>query len=117
MIYLIHFDKPVGRTQHYLGVCRDDRLQLRLTEHARGYGAVLTSQAIKRGAKLWLARTFPGSSRELEATMKRHGHYRLMCPLCCPLFANLRKTCFEIDPKRPDEPPAAAILDWDPRRR
>lgn len=112
MIYLIHFDKPVRSAKHYLGFCRDDRLDARMLEHARGEASHLTRAAVNNGTKLWLARTFEGGNRDLERTMKRHGHFKLMCPLCCPLFERLKVSCYEIDAKRQPVPPRYAVLDW-----
>lgn len=115
MIYLLHFEPPIGKASHYLGVCREDRLTQRLREHALGNGARLIAYAIKHGRKVWLARTFPGGNHALETTMKRHGNFRLMCPLCCPLLERLKAAAFEIDASRPEQPPARAVLDWRPQ--
>lgn len=112
MIYLIHFEPPIGRTNHYLGVTREDRLPERLREHALGNGATLIRVAVKTGRRLWLARTFPGAGPELEQTMKRHGHFKMMCPLCCPIFAALKSKVYEIDTTRPEQPPVCAVLEW-----
>lgn len=116
MIYLLHFDPPVKRAKHYLGYCADERLQLRLIEHARGDGASLTRAAIKQGSKLYLARTLPGKSYEVERAMKVHGDFKRLCPLCCPMFAKLASEVYEIDPKRPEQPPPHAVLDWKPEK-
>lgn len=112
MIYLLHFDPPIGRTSHYLGCCKEDRLQARLREHALGEGARLIAYAVKHGRRLWLARTFPGAGFEMEAVLKRHGRFRLMCPLCCPMFSRLKLPIYEIDTARPEQPPQRAVLDW-----
>lgn len=116
MIYLIHIDPPIGRSRHYLGWCNDTRLKDRLREHARGHGATLTREAVRRKSKLWLTRTFPDGNVMLERAMKTRGDYRRLCPLCCPMFAHLKNGAYEIDANRPEQPPARAILDWRPRQ-
>lgn len=111
-VYLIHIHPPVGRASHYLGLCKDDRLEARLHEHALGGGAALTREAIKRGSKLYLARTWEGADHVAERSMKTHKGFAAACPLCCPLLKNLRGATYEIDTSRPDQPPPRAVLDW-----
>jgi len=113
VIYLIHFDKPIGKARHYLGTCNDNRLEARLIEHARGHGARLTKAVADRGIPMWLARVFPELSFEQEKRIKRDVSFKNLCPLCCPMLERLKSQATLIDPKRPDAPPARAI--WDAR--
>lgn len=114
MIYLLHFDPPVGKSKHYLGYCADDRLAERMREHALGSGATLTAEAVKRGCSIYLARTYPGGSRSLERLMKNGPALKRSCPLCCPMFASLKQQVYQLDTTRPDQPPPRAVLDWRP---
>lgn len=112
MIYLLHFDQPVGTARHYLGTCLDDRLDQRLLEHARGNGANLVRVAMKRGIKVRLARTIPNQHSAVERQLKNAGHMKKLCPLCCPMLAHFKAEAYVLDPKRGEQPPARAILDW-----
>jgi hypothetical protein len=112
MIYLIHFEPVVSNKSHYLGVCAEDRLQKRLREHALGNGARLTSRAVAQGAVMYLARVFPNMSFEEEKILKRRSHFKMYCPLCCPLLASGDYQPNIIDQSRPDQPPQRAIWDW-----
>lgn len=111
MIYLIHFERKVGKAQHYLGYCEDARLGARMREHVRGTAAALTREATKRGIGLLLARTFPGGSLDEEAIHKRHGRFHLMCPLCCPMLMHLQPLVYRLRDDREAAPDPVALLD------
>lgn len=114
MIYLLHFDPPVGKSRHYLGSCKDDRLDQRMREHALGTGATLTREAVKRGARIYLARTLPGLDHRVEKNLKTRADFKRMCPLCCPVLAHLAHSYEPINTGRPEQPPPRAVLDWRP---
>ena len=89
MVYLLHFDRPLGHAKHYTGSTTRS-VEERVAEHVAGRGANLTAKAIAAGITLTLARTWPGG-RETEARMKyrntvaRTGVKRGMsryCPTC-----------------------------------
>jgi len=113
VLYLLHFDQPLGNAKHYLGVTGEDRLRERLKEHAEGRGAALTRAVFKRGIKVYLARVFPELGYEQEKRMKANISFKNVCPLCCPLLEGMRAEYFEVSPARPDQPPERAI--WDNR--
>jgi len=113
VLYLLHFDQPLGNAKHYLGATSEDRLQQRLREHAEGRGASLTRAVFKRGIKVYLARVFPEMSFEHEKRMKKNISFKNVCPLCCPLLEQLKADAFEVSPARPHQPPERAI--WDNR--
>lgn len=112
MLYLLHFEPPVGRAQHYLGFTTPEGFKDRMTRHARGQGATLTRKAVEKGCKIYLARTFPDYDKSVERKLKQAGHMKQQCPLCCPILAKLREAAYEIDPKRPDQPPIRPVLAW-----
>ena len=83
MVYLLHFERAVsGTARHYLGYCRNDRLDKRLAEHRRG-GCGMTRRAARLGISWELARTWPGD-RKTEAQLKRAGKFKFKdhCPIC-----------------------------------
>jgi len=115
MLYLLHFERPLSKAQHYLGWCREDRLSERLTEHARQKGAALTRAVVQRGIPIYLARVFPELGNVQEQKIKRASHFKNLCPLCCPLFEKLKGDHVLVNPPRPATPPQRAIWDWRPR--
>ena len=78
-IYLLHFDRPYRHAGHYTGWTTN--LDLRLTEHACGYGARLLAVCIQAGISWQLARTWTGT-RHHERALKRQGGASRRCPLC-----------------------------------
>lgn len=120
MIYLLHFDTPLAHAQHYLGTCREDRLDARLLEHARGTGAKIVAAAIRAGITVRLARTIPDVHHAVERDLKRRTAMKKLCPICCPVLAHLKSEGTVLDPRRVDGPPVRAVLDWrviDPQRK
>ena len=115
VLYLLHFERKIAHAQHYLGCCREDRLETRLTEHARGHGAKLVAHAVRTENPIYLARVFPELGFESEKAVKRNSHFKNLCPVCCPLLEPLKDTVKLIDPARPLQPPQRAIWDWRPR--
>lgn len=81
-IYLLHFDKPVSRCRHYLGLTGVNNLNARLARHARGRGANLTRRAVEAGIGFTCVRTWPANLASSERRLKKAGHYNKLCPLC-----------------------------------
>jgi hypothetical protein len=86
VVYLIHFDRPLGdldnprgQARHYLGYTED--LETRMNQHARGNGARLMEVVTERGIPWRLAATWPGD-RALEKQMKRQHNSPRFCPIC-----------------------------------
>lgn len=113
MLYLLHFEKPVSGKSHYLGYTQDGRLEARLSEHMNQRGARLTARAVKANVSIYLARVFDGLTTHEEARVKAASHFKNLCPLCCPLFEQLKHDVRLIREARPDQVPARAI--WDAR--
>lgn len=80
--YLLHFEAPVGRAQHYLGSTFESHLAKRLRSHGKGRGARLTRAAIEGGSRLALAALWAVPSREEEMRLKRSGHIKKRCAIC-----------------------------------
>jgi len=84
MVYLLHFDKPVGgRAWHYIGWCKDGQGELdrRLAVHRAGNGARILAAAIEQGVTWAIAATYQGD-RKLERQLKNRKHASRFCPMC-----------------------------------
>jgi hypothetical protein len=86
VIYLIHFDRPIGDLRnprgfasHYTGWTLD--LPARLVDHAQGRGARLLEVVGERGIGWQLARIWTGT-RTRERSLKRSGGAARRCPVC-----------------------------------
>lgn len=82
VVYLLHFDRPIGKARHYIGITRVDRFEKRLREHANGRGSRLTSAAIKRGVRLYLAHLWSSCDPNLERRIKRRAPAKHYCSYC-----------------------------------
>ncbi len=81
VIYLLHFDMPLGHAQHYMGWTAD--LDTRLVRHASGHSAVLTEVFRSKRIGFTLARCWRGT-RDAERRLKRRHNGRRLCPICSP---------------------------------
>lgn len=81
-VYLLHFDKKIGRQQHYMGSCEQSRLDTRMREHQTGNGANLTKRAVERGSGFVLSGLWVVEDRSQEKKMKRRGHFHSTCIQC-----------------------------------
>ncbi len=86
MIYLIHFDRPLGNLEnvrgtarHYLGYARniDDRVE----RHRDGQGSFLMKAVVAAKIGWSVVRTWPGD-RAAEKQLKRLHNSRKLCPVC-----------------------------------
>jgi predicted GIY-YIG superfamily endonuclease len=77
--YLLHFDRPIYRAQHYLGWATD--IAKRVAKHRRGRGARLVAQALSAGIEVDLVRVWPEADQAKERTLKRTGP-KTYCPRC-----------------------------------
>lgn len=90
IIYLLHFDEPIGDTSrprmhasHYLGWAKDGKLADRLERHARGEGASITRYAVEHGIG-WTVTMLRDGTRDDERRLKRNGHHDRQCSVCHP---------------------------------
>ena len=86
LVYLLHFDRPIGDTSnprgfaaHYTGWTLD--LPGRLQDHAAGRGARLMEVVTDAGIGWQLARIWPGT-RARERSLKGSGGAARRCPVC-----------------------------------
>ncbi len=86
LIYLAHFDRPIGDTTnprgfalHYTGWTLN--LPIRLGEHAAGRGARLMQVVAEQGIGWQVTRLWVGT-RSRERSLKRQGGAARRCPLC-----------------------------------
>lgn len=87
MIYLLHFDAPLGNerhsARHYLGFVEGDESAAlaRLDEHRAGWGAKITAAANRAGIRYDIARLMPGD-RKRERQIKNTHKLSAYCPVC-----------------------------------
>lgn len=82
-VYLLHFEKPIGHSQHYLGFT-SRRVVDRVQEHIDGTGAALPREATKRSIDPECVRIWEDATSQLERDLKRRKNNRGLCPLCRP---------------------------------
>lgn len=79
-VYLLHFERPFGHAQHYIGFSRD--VDDRLEEQLRGNGARLVRHVIAAGIPIVLAKEWPNVDQVFEYRLKNRGGARRCCPIC-----------------------------------
>ena len=79
IIYLLHFDRPYYRAQHYMGITTN--LPARLTDHQKGNGARLMAAITQAGIGFQVVQTWEGD-RTMERHLKRQKHHWRHCPVC-----------------------------------
>jgi hypothetical protein len=106
VIYLIHFDRPIGDLRnprgfasHYTGWTLD--LPARLVDHAQGRGARLMEVVGELGIGWQLARIWTGT-RTRERSLKRSGGAARRCPVC-------QLAALGLQPPRPVDPLAVEL--------
>jgi hypothetical protein len=106
VIYLVHFDQPIGDlanprgfASHYTGWTLD--LPARLVDHAAGRGARLMQVVGEQQIGWQLARIWTGT-RTRERSLKRSGGAARRCPVC-------RLTALGLQPPRPLDPLALEL--------
>lgn len=81
-IYLLHFDRPMGRIKHYLGITRAASLGRRAHDHQGTNASQVTARAARAGIGFTLAKTIPAESHSDERRLKKAGHFDKWCPIC-----------------------------------
>lgn len=85
-VYLIHLDRPIRHSRHYLGYCANETLEQRLHRHKTNNGAVLLREANNRGITYNVIRTWNSldwkSARTLERKLKSWHNSPRLCPIC-----------------------------------
>ena len=77
--YLLHFERPIYRAQHYLGW--SNNIDKRVAQHSRGKGARLVAQALAAGIRVDLVRVWTDVDKARERSLKRSGP-KGYCPTC-----------------------------------
>jgi hypothetical protein len=102
VIYLIHFDQPIGDLRnprgfasHYTGWTLD--LPVRLVDHAAGRGARLMQVVGEQGIGWQLARIWTGT-RTRERSLKQSGGAARRCPVCQLTRRGLAPLARPVDP-------------------
>jgi len=81
MVYLIHFDKPFGHAQHYIGYT--DNLKRRMHDHELGTrGAKLLKAVREAGINFRVVRTWPDGDRTFERKLHNWKKSSCLCPVC-----------------------------------
>lgn len=110
--YVLHFDRPKGRAQHYIGSCKADRLGQRMIEHRRGLGSAFTRAFFGEGIGATLAALEEGDDRSAELRLKSVRPRRRACPICMkgePIFPIQR---LEPLPQREPLRTDTGLLNW-----
>ncbi len=91
MVYLLHFDRPIGNpnvrhgtAQHYIGFTTqtiEQRARDHRYHHKKGAAALMRA-ALDKGIGWTWARTWPDGDRELEKKLKAYKCARKLCPVC-----------------------------------
>lgn len=90
--YALHFEKPIGKSQHYTGSVKSPLILRRLRDHQMGNGAKLVKEAAKRGIGFWLTKMQPIGNRSGEETLKAARWAARKCPICDSPFGDPDKT-------------------------
>ena len=84
VVYLIHFDKPIGsdrhQAQHYLGATRN--LDERIQRHRTGRGSQIMTYVSQHGIQWEVSRTWDDAEPDLEKRLKSWHKARQLCPIC-----------------------------------
>lgn len=80
LVYLLHFERPFGHAQHYVGFAND--LAARLRHHETGNGARLTAAVAAAGITWIVARVWLGADRTFERRLHKRKGARHICPTC-----------------------------------
>jgi predicted GIY-YIG superfamily endonuclease len=83
LLYLLHFDQPIGGKIHYGGSCQDEQLLTRLRRHQCGTGSRTTRRVHLEGVGFHLAAVIRVENRSAEKTWKNAKRYRRDCYICC----------------------------------
>lgn len=82
VVYLLHFDKPIHRSRHYLGYTSIKAFEHRMVQHASGHGARLTRRACELKIKMVVAHIWITDSPDLERRLKKRHNARHWCSFC-----------------------------------
>lgn len=79
-VYLMHLDRPLAHSQHYIGWTND--VDKREIEHNSGKGSPYLRAAKEAGINFKVVRTWPNEDRHFERKLKNRKNARYLCPIC-----------------------------------
>lgn len=79
-VYLIHFDRPFGHAQHYVGWA--SCLAARIAHHRKGTGANLMKHVTRAGINWQVVRTWENTDRNFERRLHNRKNTAQLCPIC-----------------------------------
>lgn len=87
VVYLIHFDRPFGHAQHYIGLASD--FEKRMERHKQGRGSNLIRVIQNAGIGWHVVRIWEAgvNAPAVEKELKAYHNSRHLCPECCGKFA------------------------------
>lgn len=109
IVYMLHFERPVGRARHYVGSAQASAFRARLKRHKAGTGAALTSEAVKRGIAMRVSNIWPAETRAREQEIKAAGKFSRHCVYC---RAAARGAPFPPAMEVPECNPGVTPLSW-----
>jgi len=80
VVYLIHFEKPLAHSSHYIGWASN--LEGRLWHHHNGTGARILAAANENGIKWHVVEVWPNEDRYFERQLKNRKGASRFCPVC-----------------------------------
>lgn len=87
IVYLIHFDHPIGNlenpramAQHYIGYSR--QFKSRMMDHVHGRGAAIMAYVAQAKIGWLVARKWSNGTRYLERKLKNRKRAADLCPIC-----------------------------------
>jgi predicted GIY-YIG superfamily endonuclease len=78
-VYLIHFERPIGKAQHYTGFTQN--FERRISQHRNGEGSELTRLANEKGINWLVVRVWQDATLETEKSIKTMST-KITCPIC-----------------------------------
>lgn len=108
VIYVLHYDRQLGRGQHYIGSTTPARLAARWREHQIGRGGRTTRKYALAGIGFTAAVIEHATSRTREDFWKGAHQARRLCPVCLGLLPFGKQQHF---PAEPEPKPHALSFD------
>jgi predicted GIY-YIG superfamily endonuclease len=81
LIYIIHFERPLSHSSHYVGWTAVDKFDKRMARHRRGAGAKILRAATAAGIG-WRVTNVLSGTRDDERALKNQHHTKRYCPNC-----------------------------------
>lgn len=82
-LYLVHMDRKLAHSQHYLGFCdKLDGIPSRINYHRNGRGSRFLKAAAEAGIPFKVVRIWEIGSRNDDRRLKKWKKSRQLCPVC-----------------------------------